>query len=206
MKDAMSSTREPSPEERRRAIQEIVDQFKIPVEEAEKRLASMTDSIRGSSEQSEEVRRRKAEAISKLPPPRGGHGSAVKVTIGLNKLEAEYLVKLKSIRRARTNAEVFRQLFEEATAQTSALRGPGQITSKVQAIRLKNNTRKSPTPNNFFEVHTLDDLAIAGSSMRVPVIEIPRFSGEDSLFVAIDWSRDFGFFFQASVSSSKSNT
>ena len=89
MKDAMSSTENQALKRERRAIQEIADQFKIPVEEAEKRLASMTDSIRGSSEQSEEVRRRKAEAISKLPPPRGGHGSAVKVTIGLNKLEAE---------------------------------------------------------------------------------------------------------------------
>ncbi len=158
-------------------------------------MASHIDSIGGAGAKSEEKGEVKAEAISKLTARRRGLGPAVRVTVGLNRAEAADLSKLKSSMHLRTNAEVIRQLFKEAT------KGIGSDTSKspgspVRIIRLKEH-RQFLNPKNLIEVSTLDDLATAADSLCVPVIEIPT-PGEAPLFIAIDWSRDVGFLFHDS--------
>jgi len=116
----------------------------------------------------------------------------VRVTIGLNRTDAGDLAKLKSSMHARTNAEVVRYLLKEATKGINS-QSSDSIGSTVRTIRLKEH-RQFLNPKNLIEVSTLDDLAIAADSLRVPVIEIPS-TGEAPLFVAIDWSRDVGFLF-----------
>lgn len=103
--------------ENKRLIEEIARQFAIPLEEAEKRMEVFMGGIPKTA-LSDEIRIKKAEAISKLPTRKKG-GSALKITLSLDYSEAEDFLKLQNSMKVKTKADVLRRLFREAITHGS---------------------------------------------------------------------------------------
>lgn len=185
--------------QKKRAVEEIAREFKIPLEEAEKRMENFMSGI-PKTELSDEIRKKKAEAISKLPPPKKGT-SALKISLSLDRSEEEDFLKLMSSMRAKTKADVFRRLFQEAvnlgsTKTTNEERLSPKIAQPI--IRLKEGT-ELPHPTHYLEALSIDDLRAAAATLGVPIIELRSSSDGIVDLVAIDWSKDIGFFHRQSI-------
>ncbi|MCK4824807.1 hypothetical protein KA005_54145 [bacterium] len=183
---------------KKHTVEEIARQFNIPLEEAEKGMENFMSGI-PKTVLSEDVRRKKAEAISKLPPPKKGGASALKITLSLDSSEAEQFLKLKSSMKATKNTEVLRRLVIEATNIGMANTTDEVGLAAQSIIRLKAGTQ-IPHPTHFLEVSGVDDLRVAAAFLRVPIIELHSSSDSFVDLVAIDWYRDLGFFYRQGIS------